>query len=143
VAGATDNAGWPLALQMGVKFDRVHERPFERIIGLARMPAAGLPAAELPAAELKVRSGVAGYLISHEVNDSFIATNRLLGQGEEVHWLKDKSTIEGRSYRRGRSTRGRVGRPASAWRRWLRSLVYGSIRSERLRRMARCDCGRF
>ena len=133
MAGATDNAGWPLALQMGVKFDRVHERPFERIIGLARMPAA----------ELKVRSGVAGYLISHEVNDSFIATNRLLGQGEELHWLKDESTIEGRSYRRGRSTCGRVGRPASAWRRWLRSLVYGSIRSGRLRRMARCDCGRF
>ncbi len=108
-----DNAGWTLALQMGVKFDRVvdgFEGPFEKITGMARMPAA----------ELKVRSGVAGYLISHEVNDSFIATNRLLGQGEEVHWLKDESTIDGRSYpagtiyvRAGRETGERLAKMAA------------------------------
>lgn len=108
-----DNAGWTLALQMGVKFDRVlegFEGPFEKIVGMARMPAA----------ELKVRSGVAGYLISHEVNDSFIATNRLLRDGEEVHWLRDESTIDGRSYpagtiyvRAGRETGERLAKLAA------------------------------
>ena len=31
----------------------------------------------------------AGYLLSHEVNDSFIAVNRLLAAKEDVYWLKD------------------------------------------------------
>ncbi len=108
-----DNAGWTLALQMGVRFDRVlegFEGPFEKIVGMARMPAVAL----------KVRSGVAGYLISHEVNDSFIATNRLLRDGEEIHWLKEELAIEGRKYpagtiyvRAGKETEARLARIAA------------------------------
>ncbi|MBI3427151.1 MAG: peptidase [Acidobacteria bacterium] len=76
-----DSAGWTLAYQMGVKFDRVLEAfdgPFEKVTGMLK-PAPG-----------KV-TGVAtavGFYTSHEVNDSFIATAKLLGSGEEVYWLK-------------------------------------------------------
>lgn len=89
-----DNAGWTLAYQMGVKFDRLLEGfdgPFVRIEGMAK----------LAARTVATGSGVAGYLISHEVNDSFIATNRLLRDGEEVRWLKEAVTVGGRSYPAG------------------------------------------
>jgi hypothetical protein len=77
-----DSAGWTLAYQMGVKFDRVLESfdgPF------ARLPEGVLEKA--PAG--RVEGDGAGYLISHMVNDSFILTNRLLKDKQEVYWLKD------------------------------------------------------
>ncbi len=89
-----DNAGWTLALQMGVSFDRVldgFDGPFEKITGMARLDAARVTA---PA-------GTAGFLLSHEVNDSFIATNRLLRAGDEVRWLKSPLTIGERHYPAG------------------------------------------
>ncbi len=74
-----DNAGWTLAYQMGVKFDRVLEGfdgPFEKVSGMQK-PAPG-----------KVTGTTAsGYLMSHAANDSFTAINRLLAAGEEVAWL--------------------------------------------------------
>ncbi len=76
-----DNAGWTLALQMGVQFDRIldgFDGPFEKINGFAK-PAAG----KVPAA-----SNMAMYVLSHQTNDSFIAVNRLLKDGEEVYWSK-------------------------------------------------------
>ena len=74
-----DNAGWTLAYQMGVKFDRVLDAvdgPFEKVEGVQK-PAPG-----------KV-TGTAGtgYLLSHSTNDSFVAINRLLAAGEEVSWI--------------------------------------------------------
>ena len=30
-----------------------------------------------------------GYLLSHQVNDAFVAVNRLLKANEEVYWLQD------------------------------------------------------
>jgi hypothetical protein len=74
-----DNAGWTLAYQMGVKFDRVLEKldgPFEKIEGLLKAPAGtvtGTPGA--------------GYVFTHAMNDSFTAINRLLNAGEEVWWI--------------------------------------------------------
>ncbi len=65
---------------MGVKFDRVmdgFDGPFQKVDGLQKpMPGSvtGAP-------------GVAGYLLSHAANDSFIAVNRLLAAGEDVSWL--------------------------------------------------------
>jgi len=73
-----DNAGWTLAYQMGVEFDRVldaFDGPFTPIVGFAR-PA---QAAALPAA--------AGYLLSHSANDAFTAVNRLLAKGAAVYVL--------------------------------------------------------
>ncbi|MFL6183217.1 MAG: peptidase, partial [Actinomycetes bacterium] len=74
-----DNAGWTLAYQMGVKFDRVLEKfdgPFERVQGLLN-PAPG-----------KV-TGIpgTGYVFTHAMNDSFTAINRLINAGEDVSWI--------------------------------------------------------
>ncbi|HSJ15374.1 MAG TPA: hypothetical protein VK939_13215, partial [Longimicrobiales bacterium] len=77
-----DNAGWTLAFQMGVEFDRIldgFDGPFERIEGL-RAPR---PAGRLDG------SARAGWLLSHQVNDAFIAVNRLLRAGVEVYWLDE------------------------------------------------------
>ncbi len=76
-----DNAGWTLAFQMGVKFDRIldaFDGPFERITGLAAPPPGRVT--EAPNA--------VGYLLSHRVNDAFLAVNRLLAGDEEVYWLR-------------------------------------------------------
>jgi hypothetical protein len=74
-----DSAGWTLAYQMGVKFDRVLENldgPFEKLEGLQK-----------PAPGKVTGAGGAGYLFSHATNDSFLAINRLLAAGEAVSWV--------------------------------------------------------
>jgi hypothetical protein len=73
-----DSAGWTLAYQMGVKFDRLLEAfdgPFEKVSGMQKPPAG------------KVTTAAAGYTFSHAVNDSFIAINRLVAAGEDVFWV--------------------------------------------------------
>jgi hypothetical protein len=75
-----DSAGWTLAYQMGVKFDRVvdaFDGPFEKVTGLLTPPPASLTDA----------TG-AGYLLTHAQNDAFIVVNRLLKNGDEVYWVK-------------------------------------------------------
>ena len=89
-----DSAGWTLAYQMGVKFDRILDGfngPFEKVVGFAKPPAGKVTA----------RSNAAGYLLSHEVNDSFIATNRLLQSNEEVYWIKHPFETNGKTYAPG------------------------------------------
>jgi hypothetical protein len=77
-----DIAGWTLALQMGVKFDRILETldgPFDPIDAVGPPPSA-------------IRgAGSAGYFLSHHQNDSAVAVNRLLGAGIPVYWLSDRS----------------------------------------------------
>jgi hypothetical protein len=85
-----DITGWTLAMQMGVKYDRIldgFDGPFEKINGLLAPPAAAITGPATPA----------GYLISHEINNSFILTNRLLKAGGEVYWLKAEQTVNGRN----------------------------------------------
>lgn len=89
-----DSAGYTLAFQMGVTFDRVldgFEGPFEKITGLVK-PAPG---------KVNTVAGAAGFLLSHQVNDSIIAVNRLLSSGEEVYWLKQSLSANGKSYPAG------------------------------------------
>jgi hypothetical protein len=89
-----DNAGWTLALQMGVHFDRHLEGfdgPFEKIIGMARMAPY----------RLQVPDGTVGFLIRHEINDAAIATNRLLAAGEEIYWLREAWRVGEQTYRQG------------------------------------------
>jgi hypothetical protein len=75
-----DNAGYTLAFQMGVQFDRILEGfngPFEKLTDFAKVPAG----------TIRGEQAVAGYYFSHKSNDSFIALNRLLNANEEVSWL--------------------------------------------------------
>lgn len=76
-----DVAGWTLAYQMGVKFDRIldgFDGPFERQpYGRLQSPQAGT-----------IEGRGAGFLVSHQLNDSFILVNRLLKSGTEAFWLK-------------------------------------------------------
>lgn len=89
-----DNAGWTLAYQMGVAFDRVLEGfsgPFERIEGLAKLPAGAVPTPD----------SAAGYLLDRAVNDSFVAVNRLLAKKIRVQCLRQPVEIEGKTYPAG------------------------------------------
>ncbi len=84
-----DVTGYTLAFQMGVKFDRILEDfngPFEKVSGLQKPPASKILGPPQPA----------GYLVSHEQNDSFILVNRLLKNGDEVYWLKQPVDLAGR-----------------------------------------------
>ncbi|MEO8678370.1 MAG: peptidase, partial [Vicinamibacterales bacterium] len=79
-----DNAGWTLAYQMGIKFDRVLEAfdgPFEKIADVIKPPAGKVTEA----------AGAVGYVVNHKNNDAFIAVNRLLKAGEEVAFVGDRS----------------------------------------------------
>jgi hypothetical protein len=86
-----DSAGWTLAYQMGIVFDRIlegFEGPFEKITGMAPKPRGSVEGPTSPV----------GFLIDHRVNDAFIAVNRLFKQEEEVYWIKDAFDANGKSY---------------------------------------------
>jgi hypothetical protein len=71
-----DIAGWTLAYQMGVQFDRIldpFDGPFERLVGFAPAPARAVPAT------------ANWYALRRTTNDSFTAVNRLLTHGEKVY----------------------------------------------------------
>src|SRR6185503_9654860 len=77
-----DVAGYTLAFQMGVQFDRIldgFDGPFEKLTDFAKVPAGTIRGAQT----------AAGYYFSHKSTDSFIAINRLLAAGEDVSWLAD------------------------------------------------------
>src|SRR5881397_1397481 len=78
---------------MGVKFDRIldaFDGPFQKVADEVKPPAGKVTSAPNPA----------GYLFSHEVNDTFVAVNRLLAmkEKEDVYWLKNSFTDNGRTY---------------------------------------------
>jgi len=78
-----DNAGWTLAFQMGVKFDRVldaFDGPFEAVTTAAA-----------PAGAVRDGAGTSAYLVSHHQNDAFVAVNRLLRAGADVFWPADRT----------------------------------------------------
>src|SRR5205823_5243298 len=84
-----DNAGWTLAYQMGVQFDRIldaFDGPFARVAGFARPPSP------------RVGPAAAGYALSHSQNDAFAAVNRLLARGDTVYTLVHPLNINGRNY---------------------------------------------
>jgi hypothetical protein len=86
-----DATGYNLSYSMGVKFDRVLDQidgPFEKVADLIT-PAPG-KVAQAP-------SG-GGYLLSHQVNDSFVAVNRLLKANEDVYWIKSAFSANGKQY---------------------------------------------
>ena len=83
-----DVAGYTLAFQMGVKFDRLLETfdaPLEELKGEVPPPPAKVLAAD----------GAAGFFLRCQTNESFRAVNVLLAAGEEVRRLKEPCTVEG------------------------------------------------
>ncbi len=89
-----DNAGWTLAFQMGVQFDRIldgFDGPFEKIEDLAEPPAGNVTGGR----------NAAGFLLDHKANDVFIAINRLLKNKEDIYWLKQAFQAGGKTYPEG------------------------------------------
>lgn len=75
-----DAAGWTLAYDMGVQFDRMtdgFDGPFQTV------PYGQLQSAAMQA----VNTAQGGYLLSAKANNSFIAVNLLLSQGVKVYRL--------------------------------------------------------
>jgi len=89
-----DNAGWTLSFQMGVEFDRIldgFDGPFKRIDGLAVSPAG----------QVRGANNATGFILSHEVNDAAIVTNRLLEGRHDVYWLEEPVSANGVEYPAG------------------------------------------
>ncbi|HEY1913872.1 MAG TPA: M14 metallopeptidase family protein [Vicinamibacterales bacterium] len=87
-----DVTGYNIAYSMGIKYDRIldgFDCPCESIADLAPIPAGQIAPAP---------SATGGYLLSHQVNDAFVAVNRLLKANEEVYWLKSPWTVGGKTY---------------------------------------------
>ena len=88
-----DNAGWTLALQMGVEFDRILDGfsgPFQPIEWLADPMPGTVAGADSPA----------GYMVDHE-NAAFTAVNRVLASGGQVHWVEETFDAAGMSFAPG------------------------------------------
>lgn len=80
-----DIAGWTLAMQMGVQYDKIMEAfdgPFTPVVGMQPFVGGTIVGTASPA----------GYLISHGPNNAFILQNRLLKAGADVYWLKSPIT---------------------------------------------------
>jgi hypothetical protein len=77
-----DSAGWTLAFQMGIEFDRVlegFEGPFVPLSDLATPPPGSLVST----------NPTVGYLLDQRVNDATIAVNRLLKNNLQVYWVTE------------------------------------------------------
>jgi hypothetical protein len=86
-----DSAGWTLAYQMGVQFDRIldgFDGPFATVPGVVSPPPGSISQVDRPA----------GYLFTHEANDAFVAVNRLTAAGESVYWLTQEYSASGKSW---------------------------------------------
>ncbi len=89
-----DNAGWTLAYQMGVQFDRILEGfdgPFEEISGLAKPLPGRITYSENPK----------GYLLKYDSNDAVIAINRLLKKDFKIFWLNEQLSFNAKLYPAG------------------------------------------
>ncbi len=76
-----DQAGWTMAFQMGVEFDRI----LDEFSG----PFTALPAGQLiaPPPGTVDEAARAGYILSPKVNNTFIVINELLSEGARVYRL--------------------------------------------------------
>jgi hypothetical protein len=88
-----DNAGYSLALQMGVQFDRIldaFDGPFEKVTGVLAKPAG----------TIALGSGRA-HVIDRRINDGFLAVNRLLAAKVPVQVLSQPLSANGTTYPAG------------------------------------------
>ncbi len=90
-----DIAGWTLAYQMGIQFDRILDGfsgPFENVPDWNVAP---------PKGTIATANGTAGYVLSARPNDSFTALNRLLKANEEVYRTASSITVGATTYPAG------------------------------------------
>jgi hypothetical protein len=89
-----DMAGWTLAYQMGVKFDRLldaFDGPFTEVVD--EVPP--------PPAKVTTAAGAEGFFLDARMNDAFRAVNRLQAAGEEVRRLREPFAVNGTTYAPG------------------------------------------
>ncbi|MFQ5750802.1 MAG: hypothetical protein ACE5HI_02295 [bacterium] len=87
-----DVTGWTLPLMMGVETIQINQ-PFEAdltYLKFVRYPPGYI-----------VKKDRGNYVISHNTNRSFMAVNRLIGDGKKVYWLKGKIDLDGKTYQPG------------------------------------------
>src|SRR5262249_28946378 len=83
-----DIAGWTLALQMGVRFDRIldgFDGPFETLADVVRPQPGRLVPSDIST----------GYTVSRRRHDAFLAVNRLVKAGMSVDSLPDSFYVTG------------------------------------------------
>ena len=89
-----DNAGYTLAFQMGIEFDRIlegFEGPFQEAQDLSK---------PLPGKVTNAQAAV-GFLLNHAYNDAAVVTNRLLADGHKIIWLTQTNTLDGTKFPEG------------------------------------------
>ena len=89
-----DNAGWTLAFQMGVEFDRVPEAfdgPFEVVTEDLVSP---------PRGRIVNAAGASGFVVEH-LNDAFRVVNGVLAEGGRVFWMQQSFMENGVTYAEG------------------------------------------
>jgi len=92
-----DNAGWTLAYDMGVKFDRIldgFDVPNTKQIR-------GHDLAAPTAGTIANAQGAAGFLMSHDINDAVTVINRVQKTGGDVYWVKSPLQANGKTYPAG------------------------------------------
>src|SRR5262249_52771798 len=90
-----DSAGYTLAFQMAVAFDRVldgFDGPFEELVDPTIAP---------PPGRVTGADGAAGFFLGIETNDAFRAVNRLHKAGAKVHRLQEPAVVAGTRYPAG------------------------------------------
>jgi hypothetical protein len=90
-----DNAGWTLAMQMGVKYDRVldgFDGPFKRLDPLID---------RIKPDPTTVATSGAGWVMSDKTNDAFHVVARLWAAGADVYRLNRAATVGGKTYSAG------------------------------------------
>lgn len=90
-----DNAGWTLAMQMGIVYDRIldgFDGPFERIEG-TKPP--------LPEGRIHDARNAVGYLLSPKANDAFRFMNWAQAAGETVYRLSSEWKHRGTTHAPG------------------------------------------
>lgn len=91
-----DNAGYTLAYQMGIKFDRIldgFDGPFEKLTGFAAPPKGTIT--HLTPGKVLL------YALLPNTNDAFIVVNRLLASNENVERIKQPVEVHGKQYPAG------------------------------------------
>ena len=96
-----DITAWTLGMLMGVQVIQV-ERPFDA--RLTRLDEAAAP----PPGRLAGRGNV--FVLDHAVNQSFVATNRLLAEGADVAWASEDVSVNGHALPAGAVVVHGVGR---------------------------------